>query len=149
MATEARPPLHLWIIGGLATLWGAIDCYDYVMTRMHNTEYLAAMMPGVDPKTVLGWIDGFPIWAQIGWGLGVWGGLAGAILLLARRRWAVPVLAVSLIGAICSLGYQLLAAPPLAGAEGAMFNVMPLVIIAVAAALVIYAWAMRAKGVLR
>lgn len=149
MATEAKPPLHLWIIGGLATLWGAIGSYDYVMTRMRNTDYLAAMMPGVDPQAVLAWIDGFPIWAQIGWGLGVWGGLAGAILLLARSRWAVPVLAVSLIGAMFSLGYQLLAAPPLAGAEGAMFDVMPLVIIAIAAALVIYARAMRTKGVLR
>lgn len=149
MANEAKPPLHLWIIGGLATLWGAIGSYDYVMTRMRNTDYLAAMMPGVDPQAVLAWIDGFPIWAQIGWGLGVWGGLVGAILLLARRRWAVPVLAGSLIGAIVSLGYQLLAAPPLAGAEGAMFDVMPLVIIAIAAALVIYARAMRAKGVLR
>lgn len=148
-ATAARVPAHLWIVGGLATLWNAFGAYDYFMTRSRNTDYLAGMMPGVDPNATLAWIDSFPIWAQFGWGLGVWGGLLGGILLLVRSRWAVAVLAASALGAIVSLSYQLLGAPPLPGAEGVAFQVMPLVIIAVAVALFLYARAMRAKGVLR
>ena len=147
--TRGRTPVHLWIVGGLALLWSAFGCYDYLMTRMRNTDYLAGMMPSVDPNAVLAWIDAFPVWAQFGWGLGVWGGLVGAILLLLRSRWAVLAMGLSLVGAVLGLGYQALAAPTLEGMEGAMADAMPYVIIGVALALFLYARSMRAKGVLR
>ena len=149
-AVTERAPMHLWIVGGLGALWNAFGAYDYVMTRMRNTEYLASMMPDVDPQATLAWVDGFPIYAQFGWGLGVWMGLLGCVLLLVRHRWAVPVLGLSVLGALLGLGYQIIAAPPLPGAEGdAMMKVMPFVIIAVAIGLFLYARAMASKGVLR
>ena len=149
-AVTERAPMHLWIVGGLGTLWNAFGAYDYVMTRMRNTDYLASMMPNVDPQDTLAWVDGFPIWAQFGWGLGVWMGLLGCILLLVRHRWAFWALGLSLVGAILGLGYQIAAAPPLRGTEGdPMMTVMPYVIIGIAVALFLYARAMRAKGVLR
>ena len=149
-ADRSRTPVHLWIVGALALLWNGFGCYDYVMTRMRNTEYLAGMMPTVDPNAVLAWIDAFPIWAQFGWGLGVWGGLIGAVLLLVRSRWAVLAMGLSLLGALLGLGYQAVAAPPLTGMEGSgAAAVMPYVIIGAALALFLYARAMRAKGVLR
>lgn len=148
MAERSNTPVHLWIVGALALLWNGFGSYDYVMTRMRNTEYLAGMMPGADPNAVLAWVDAFPIYAQFGWGLGVWGGLLGAILLLVRSRWAVPVFAASLVGAVMGLGYQIVAAPPLAGVDGPMVEGMPFVIILVALGLFLYARAMRAKGVL-
>jgi hypothetical protein len=145
-----RTPAHLWLVGGLGTLWNAFGCYDYLMTRMRNTDYLAGMMPNIDPQAVLAWVDGFPVWAQFGWGLGVWMGLLGSVLLLLRNRWAVHTLALSAFGAVLGLGYQIAAAPPLPGSEGdAMMAVMPWVIIAVAVGLFLYARAMNQKGVLR
>ena len=147
--TVDRTPIHLWIVGGVSALWSAIGCYDYLMTRMRNTDYLASMMPTVDPQAMLAWVDAFPLWAQFGWGLGVWGGLVGAILLLMRSRWAVWGMGLSLLGALLGLGYQIAAAPPLAGAEDPMFKIMPYVIILIAAALFLYARAMEKKGVLR
>ena len=148
-AVRTRTPVHLWIIGVLALLWNAIGCYDYLMTRMRNTDYLASMMPEVDPNAMLAWVDAFPIWAQFGWGLGVWMGLAGAVLLLLRHRWALWAFGLSFVGAILGLGYQIVAAPPMPGATGGMMEVMPYVIIAIAAALLIYARRQVAKGVLR
>jgi hypothetical protein len=149
-AVTERAPMHLWIVGGLGTLWNAFGCYDYVMTRMRDTDYLASMMPDVDPQATLAWVYGFPIWAQFGWGLGVWMGLIGCVMLLLRHRWAAPVLGLSLLGAILGLGYQIVAAPPLAGTEGdMMMTVMPYVIIAVALGLFLYARAMAKNGLLR
>ncbi len=148
-AIEARTPAHLWIVGLVSLLWGGFGAYDYVMTRLRDTEYLAKMMPTVDPNAMLAWIDGFPLWAQVGWGLGVWGGLVGAVLLLMRSRWAVWAMGLSLIGALLGLGYQIALAPPLAGAEGPMVELMPYVIIVVALGLFLYARAMVRKGVLR
>ena len=148
-AVSARTPAHLWIVGILSLLWNAFGCYDYVMTRMRDTDYLAKMMPTVDPHAMLTWVDNFPIWAQFGWGLGVWGGLLGSVLLLLRSRWATWLFGLSLLGALLGLGYQIAMAPPLAGAEGPMFEIMPYVIIAIAIALFVYARAMERKGVLR
>ena len=148
-AVRTRTPVHLWIIGVLALLWNGIGSFDYLMTRMRNTDYLASMMPTVDPEATLAWVDGFPVWAQFGWGLGVWAGLIGSLLLLFRSRWAVLAFGLSLVGAILGLGYQIVAAPPLPGAEGAMFEVMPYVIILIAGVLFLYAISMRKKGVLR
>jgi len=148
-AVQSRTPIHLWIIGGIAALWGAFGGYDYVMTRMRDTNYLAEMMPGVDPNAFLDWIDGFPICADFGWGLGVWCGLIGAILLLMRNRYAVWAMGLSLLGAVLGLGYQIaLAPPPPACADGPMFTIMPYVIILVAVALFAYARGMEKKGVL-
>jgi len=148
-AVETRTPAHLWIVGIVATLWNGFGAYDYVMTRMRDTDYLASMMPGVDPNATLAWIDSFPVWAQFGWGLGVWMGLLGGVLLLLRNRWAVWALGLSLLGAVLGLGYQIAMAPPLPGAEGAMFEIMPWVIILFALAVFLYARAQAARGVLR
>ena len=147
---RAVTPLHLWIVGGLGALWNAFGCYDYLMTRMRNLDYFRSMAPDVDPEAMLAWVDGFPIYAQFGWGLGVWGGLLGSILLLMRNRYAVLALGLSLVGAILGLGYQIAFAPPAPGGmdQGAM-ALMPWVIIAIALALFVYARAQRAKGVLR
>lgn len=148
-AVTERAPMHLWIVGVPALLWNCIGPTDYVMSRMRNDEWIRNTMPTVDPNDMWAWIDGFPIYAQFGWGLGVWMGLLGSILLLMRHRWAVPAFALSLIGAILGLGYQIVAAPPLAGAEGMMFQVMPYVIIAIAVGLFLYARAMAKNGILR
>jgi hypothetical protein len=149
-AVESRSaPVHLWIVGILSLLWSGFGCYDYAMTRMRDTDYLASMMPTVDPNAALAWIDAFPIWAQFGWGLGVWMGLLGSALLLMRSRWAVHAFALSLIGAVLGLGYQIAMAPPLAGAVGPMYTIMPWVIIGIALFLFLYARAQRTSGVLR
>src|SRR4051794_39790805 len=148
-AVPARTPMHVWIIGFLSLLWSCFGCFDYLMTRMRNVDYLAKAMPGVDPNAMLAWIDGFPLYAQIGWGLGVWMGLLGSILLLMRSRWAVWSFGLSLLGAVLGLGYQIALAPPLAGAEGPMYTMMPFVIIVVALFLFLYARAIERKGALR
>jgi hypothetical protein len=147
-AVNERTPMHLWIVGGLATLWNAFGGYDYTMTRMGNLEYLSQF--GADGNAILAWIDSFPMWAQFGWGLGVWMALLGSILLLLRSRWAVPALGLSLVGMVLSFGYQYGAAPPMPGTagQGAMAY-MPLVIAVIGVALFLYARAMAAKGVLR
>jgi hypothetical protein len=151
MATTAqvRTPVHLWVIGILALLWNCFGAYDYVMSHMRDTHYIASSMPGVDPNAALAWMDAFPIYAKAGWALGVWGGLLGAILLLIRSRYAVWAFALSMLGIVLSIGWQIAMGPKLAGAEGAMYTVMPYVIIVIGIALLAYSNAMQKKGVLR
>ena len=148
-ATARRTPIHLWIIGGLALLWNAFGCYDYLMTRTKGAAYIHSMMPSVDSDAFMAYVNAFPIWASIGWGLGVWGGLVGSILLLMRHRWAVPALLVSLVGALLGIGYQLAKPSGIPHLDEGANGAMGYIIIAVALGLFVYARAMRIKGVLR
>lgn len=148
-AAESRTPTHLWIVGVVSLLWNSFGAYDYTMTRMRNADYIAGMMPGVDPNAIFAWVDAFPVWADAAWALGVWGSFAGSILLLLRNRWAVWSFGISLAGAIISFGYQFTGAEPMPGDAGAMGTIMPIVIILVVAALFAYSRAMEQKGVLR
>jgi hypothetical protein len=141
---EGRTPAHLWIVAVLATIWNAFGCFDYLMTQTRNERYLAGF---TDPQRV--YFDSFPMWMEAAWAFGVWGGLAGSLLLLARSRYAVAAFAVSLAGLAISTLYQyVLSTPPPEMTSGAMLA-MNLVIWAVAIALLIYAMRMRKRGVLR
>lgn len=145
-ARTARVPWHLWLVGGLSLLWNAFGGYDYTMTRMRNVDYLSSMG---DPSAMLAYIDAMPFFAQVGWALGVWGSLAGSVLLLLRSRWAVPAFAASLLGALLSYAGQYLGPPgPPEMTAGAM-KYMPLFIIALVALQLWYAARQRSAGVLR
>lgn len=142
-------PLHLWFVGLLSLLWNGFGAFDYVMTRTQRAAWIDQVMPGTDGKAFMAYIDNFPIWASLGWGLGVWGALAGSILLLMRNRLAVPVFGVSLAGAVLGIGYQLMNPVDIpAMAEGAN-AIVPYVVLLIALGLFVYSRAMRMRGVLR
>ena len=141
---ENRTPVHLWIVAILATIWNAFGCFDYLMTQTRNEAYLAHF---TDPQRV--YFESFPMWMEAAWALGVWGGLAGSLLLLARSRHAVAAFAVSLAGLAASTLYQyVLTAPPEEMKSGAMVA-MNVAIWAIAIGLLVYAARMRRRGVLR
>jgi hypothetical protein len=149
-AVSARTPAHLWIVGILALLWNCFGAYDYTMSNMRDADYIRSAMPGVDPSVALAWMDAFPIYAKIGWALGVWGGLLGAILLLIRSRYAVWAFAVSMLGIVLSIGWQLAAALPIPGAtQSGMTKIIPFVVIVIGLFLLWYSWNAEKKGVLR
>jgi hypothetical protein len=144
MDGATKTPLHLWIVGALAVLWNAFGCFDYLMTQTRNAHYLANF---TDPQRA--YFESFPIWMEAAWAFGVWGAMAGSLLLLVRSRHAVTAFAVSLAGLAVSTVYQYgLATPPAEMMSGAMIG-MNLVIWVVAIGLLVYAMRMRRRGVLR
>jgi hypothetical protein len=145
-AVPARVPAHLWIVGILSLIWNCFGAYDYVMTRTHNIDYLAKMG---DPATILAYIDGMPLYAAVGWGLGVWGGLLGSILLLIRSRFAVHAFALSFVGMVLSFGAQYMGPPPPAEMNAGVLKYMPLIIMALGLLQLWYAWRESKDGVLR
>ena len=151
MATtvDTRTPVHLWIVGILSLLWNCFGCYDYFMTRTQGAAYINSMMHTDQGSAIMAYINGFPVWVSAAWGLGVWGGLAGSILLLMRSRHAVAAFALSMIGAIIGVGWQLLNPSGIAEMSESVNRIMPYVIIAVAIGLFLYARVQQQKGALR
>lgn len=136
--------MHLWIVGAVATLWNGFGAYDYLMTQTRNAQYLAHY---TDPQRI--YFESFPVWMEAVWAFGVWGGLAGSLLLLMRSRHAVTAFAVSLAGLAVSSIYQYVLSSPPPEMRGGVMVAMNLVIWAAAIGLLFYALRMRRSGVLR
>ena len=125
-------------------LWNGLGCIDYLMTETANRTYLARM-----PADQIAYMHALPAWLTGMWAIGVWGGLAGSILLLMRSRQSVVLFALSFIGAVIGLGYQVfLTDMPLSMRAGLM-GMMPWVIVIITVSLLWYSWAEKDKGDLR
>ncbi|MDH4288628.1 MAG: hypothetical protein OEW27_03110 [Aquincola sp.] len=143
-APTAATPWHLWLIGTLALLWNAVGAFDYVMTETRNASYMADFTP-----EQLAYFYGFPTWVVATWALSVWGGVLGAVLLLLRKRWAVPVFAASLATMAVTFFYNYVLTNGIAVMGGAGGLIFTAVIFVVAVALLAYARALTRRGVLR
>jgi hypothetical protein len=138
-------PMLFWIISGISMLWNGFGGYDYYMTRSRNVDYLNQMGGASD---ILAWIDGFPMWAQILWPIGVWASVLGSVLLLIRSRHAVTAFLVSLVGAIGSFIGQMTVATP-ASLDTTINKVLPVFIVVTIVLLWWYSRRQAAAGVLR
>lgn len=142
-----KTPWHLWAVGGISLLWNAFGGYDFIMTTTQGAAYMTAS--GFD-QPMIDYYMAMPTWMYGPWILGVWGAVAGSVLLLLRNRLAVWAFGLSLIGAVVSLIYgQVINPPPPLAPEMAMMSYMPWVITVIAAFLAWYAWSMSKKRVLR
>jgi hypothetical protein len=142
--TEARvrAPWHLWLVGVVSTLWNLVGAFDYTATELRLEFYINQV-----PQELLAYVDAFPAWAVAAWAFGVWGALAGSICLLLRSRWAELMFGLSLAGLAVTTLYQygLTNGLEVMGTGGAIFCA---VIWVIAILLLLYARAMRKKGVL-
>lgn len=144
--TTSNTPWHLWVVGGVSLLWNAFGGYDFIRTVTQGETYWRASgmtQPMIDYYLAM------PSWMFGPWVLGVWGAVLGSISLLARSRFAVAALGVSLFGAVGSLLYGLANPMPELPPELAVMKYMSYFIALIAGLLFWYAWSMRKRSVLR
>jgi hypothetical protein len=142
--STTKTPAHLWVTGIVSLLWNSFGCFDYVMTQTRNEAYLAQFT-----AEQRAYFDSFPFFAEFAWACGVWGALAGSILLVLRSRYAVTAFAVSLAGLAASTLWQfVLTDKPMPDMPDAAAY-MNVVIWVVAIGLLYYAWRQRKAGVLK
>lgn len=147
MIETVKTPWHLWLVGVLSLLWNGFGAFDFIQTTTRGEAYMRAA--GFDDAMVA-YYEAIPAWMYAPWTLGVWGAVIGSVMLLLRRRWAVPAFGLSLLGALVSLIYgKLIDPPPPAPPELAAMSWMPIVILLIAVLLFGYAFNMRKRGVLR
>ena len=140
----ARTPWHLWAVGLVAVLWNGLGCFDYTMTQTRRDEWFAQM--GMTPDQ-LAYFEAMPAWTHGAWAIGVWGGLLGGVLLLLRRKLAMPMFVVSFLGWLAGAVYAF----ALSDGIEAMGPMWPMQIVIGAGCLffIWYAWTMSKTGVLR
>jgi len=147
MATlPSRTPWHLWVVGVISLLWNAFGAYDYTMTKLDGEKYMRGM--GMSDEAIAHMAQ-LPDWLTVFWALGVWGSLAGSVLLLLRSRHALSAFLVSLLGLAVSQLYQWLDGTMPADMSATPMIVMTVVIWAALLLFIWYARKQRNAGVLK
>ena len=99
-----------------------------------------AAMQGAAPA-MRDYVLTMPLWAHIGWSVGIWGSVLGSLLMVVRSRHAVTAFMASLIGALVSFAAQ------------GMVGVLPLGLSAMIVGVIAFLWWFcrneAAKGTLR
>lgn len=141
-AQARKTPLHLWIVGILALLWSLMGAVDYLMTQTNNETYMGQFTP-----EQLEFFNSFPSWLVAFWALAVWGGVLGAVLLLLRKRHALPVYVIAFLCMVVTMirDYGFAGAADIVGGAGIVFAVIVFVVML---GLILYTRHMIRKGVL-
>lgn len=130
--TEVAPsstPGWFRIVAILGLVWNALGVVSYFMHVMMSEASLAAM-PAAEREL---W-EAFPAWVTGAFAIAVFAGLAGALGLVLRKRWSVPLLGLSLLAILVQMAYTLFMSG-MVEVMGAGAAVLPVMIVVVGAAL--------------
>jgi hypothetical protein len=127
---DSRPPAWFWIVAVLGLLW---ELFGVAMYLMH-VGVLANAKEMSDAERSL--MESSPMWVTGLFAISVFAGALGTLGLLLRKRWARPLLILSLIAVILQFGGWLLATNAIAVIGPSVF-VMPAIIVLVA---ILLAW---------
>ena len=97
-----KTPWHLWLIGVIALLFNSIGVFDFVMSMAQGATYQASA--GMTPDQIAHYQQ-MPGWMTVVWAVGVFGAFLASILLLLRRKLALPIFVLSLAAFLVSLLY--------------------------------------------
>ena len=136
MTNGTKAPTTYWVVAVLGLLWNCIGAYLYIQARLNPEVVMAGA-----PQEMQEYVANMPLWANIGYGLGVWGSVAGSVLMLLRSRHAITAFLVSLVGAAVSYLGQFMA--------GVLEPALPIMIMAIIALLWSYCRRAAAQGLLK
>ncbi len=91
-----KPHFSFWIIAGLGLVWNLMGCLNFIAQM--NAETVDQM-----PELYQLIIKTRPTWATAAFGVAVFAGATGCILVLLRRRAAVQVLMASMVGIVLTM----------------------------------------------
>lgn len=102
MTTSNKPSTIYWIIAIIALLWNGFGVKSYLDTAF-KTESIWSELSAEQ----VAFMDSIPAWMTALFAIAVFSGLIGSICLLARKKWAVPLLVLSFITATVQQLYWL------------------------------------------
>lgn len=92
-----KPTTGYWVIAGILLVWNLIGLMFYYQQSTLTPEIMANA--GLTEEQ-MAHILATPKWAHSGYAIAVNAGVLGAILLLLRKIWAIPLFVLSLVGAL-------------------------------------------------
>jgi len=141
--TTNKPNTGFWIIAVLALLWNLMGVFQFLVATV-----MADVISDAMPEEQMTLLNSLPSWYNYIFGVAVIAGVLGALLLLLRKKIAIPVFGISLLAVLAQMGYWLFATEVM-DVMGMVSVVMPLIVIIVAIFLYFYSKGAALKGWLR
>lgn len=138
-----KTPWHVWVVGVVSLLWNLVGATDFVMTQTRNKAYMSSCTPAQ-----LEFYYGFPPWVVAAWGVAVWAGVFGSLLLLLRKRYAFHLFLSSSAGMVLTDLYCFGLSDGLRVMGGAAALAFSAVIFVIGVLLLAYARSMGKRGIL-
>jgi hypothetical protein len=137
------PPIWFWVISVVALLWYLMDTSAFFMRVLMTEEAIKEM-----PENQQHLYRDMPLWVNIVFACEVFGGTLGCIALLLRKKWALPLFVISILGTLAQTSNIWFLTDAIS-AMGAPAVVMPLVAIIIGTAMIWLAKSATSKGWLR
>ena len=130
-------PKSFWIISIIALLWNL----------MGLMAFAAQMLTPISayPEEQQALYEVIPLWVKIAFAAAVICGTLGCVGLLMKKKWAMPVFIVSLLGVIGQQTYMFFLSDTMS-VMGAASAVLPILVLIIAIALVYYSMVCVKKG---
>lgn len=126
----------------LALLWNLLGCFQIAMNFLMTDADIAAL-----PAAEQAIVAAMPSWLLVGSAIGVVAGALGSLGLVLKRRWATPLLVLSVLGLVLQdIGFVLVARTAAIPSAGLILQG---VVLAIAILLVLLARKASAAGWLR
>jgi hypothetical protein len=90
-----QPPKWFLPVAIIALLWNLLGCFAYLSDVMLKPEDIAKMSAAQQAM-----YHARPAWSISATAIAVWGGAAGSLGLILRKRWANLLLIASLLGLV-------------------------------------------------
>lgn len=101
MTTTSKPNVGFWIIGILGLLWNLVGVFFWYAENFMMTDEVRATLP---PER-LELMETAPSWGVIVYGIATIGGVLACVLMLAKKKIAVPLFLISLLCILIQMLY--------------------------------------------
>ena len=140
---EMSSPAWFRVVAVVALLWFLMDISAFFMRVLMTEEGINAM-----PVNQQHLYRNMPVWVNIVFAGEVFGGALGSVALLLKKKWALPLFAVSILG-VLSQTFHIWIRSDAISVMGAPAVVMPLVAILIGVGMIVLTKSAIAKGWLR
>jgi len=128
-----------WLISSVMLVWNVLGCVNFIVQM--NPDIVSSYR-----ETEQAIIQGRPLWATVGFALGVFAGAIGCVLLLLKRPSSFYLFCASLFGVVIAIAHSLAIGVTFGVGEIIGIVIMP---VAIAVFLIWYAKYCQNKGWLK
>jgi len=136
-------PVWFWVISIIALLWFLMDMSAFFMRVLMTDDVIKAM-----PESQQHLYRNMPLWVNTVFAGEVFGGALGCVGLLLRKKWAMSLFVVSILG-VLSQTFHVYFLSDAISTMGTPAVVMPLLAILIGIGMIVLAKSAISKGWLR
>lgn len=142
MNGNTKVPWHLYAVGLLTLIWNGFGASQWYMQVMKVPSYYGKLT-----MEQIQYLQAAPVWVEIVFGVGVWTGVLGALMLLLRRKLAFNAFVASLVAVLVNTVYvQIMTNGRDVMGVGTLYAAIAVIVVAAASAA--YAHFARSRGII-